>query len=192
MWHHRTETLRLGTGNACCGEEKCGKFHLNLKLAQSNATGKPWMLLMNVRIIVAGKPALAYARAGVDEYVKRLTRFGGHELVTVKAGTTDEVSARLLERSQGCYRIALDERGESLGTRAFADRLEALAMRGDVKTAAFLIGAADGHCPSLRSACDLVLTLSPFTLQHELALLVLLEQLYRVASLKSGSPYHRD
>jgi 23S rRNA (pseudouridine1915-N3)-methyltransferase len=55
-----------------------------------------------------------------------------------------------------------------------------------------LIGAADGHNASLRDACDLLLTLSPFTLQHELALLVLLEQLYRVASLKSGSPYHRD
>ena len=65
-------------------------------------------------------------------------------------------------------------------------------MRGDVKTVAFLIGAADGHNESLRDRCDLILTLSPFTLQHELALLVLLEHLYRVASLKIGSPYHRD
>ncbi len=150
------------------------------------------MRLMNIRLIVAGKPALAYAKAGVDEYLKRLSRFGGCELVTVKAGTRDEVSARLLERSHGCFRIALDERGEGLGTRAFAEKLESLTMRGDIKTVAFLIGAADGHSESLRDACDLLLTLSPFTLQHELALLVLLEQLYRVASLKSGSPYHRD
>jgi 23S rRNA (pseudouridine1915-N3)-methyltransferase len=147
---------------------------------------------MHIRIIVAGKPALAYARAGVDEYVKRLSRFGGCELVIVKAGSRDEVSARLLERSQGCFRIALDERGERLGTRDFADKLDALALRGDVKTVAFLIGAADGHSQALRDACDFLLTLSAFTLQHELALLVLLEQLYRVASLKSGSPYHRD
>lgn len=147
---------------------------------------------MHIRVIVAGKPALAYARAGVDEYLKRLSRCGGCELVTVKAGTRDEVSERLLERSQGCYRVALDERGERLGTRAFADKLATLEMRGDVKTVAFLIGAADGHNEALRSSCDLLLTLSPFTLQHELALLVLLEQLYRVASLKSGSPYHRD
>ena len=74
----------------------------------------------------------------------------------------------------------------------FAEKLDALEMRGDVKTVAFLIGAADGHNAELRAKCDLMLTLSPFTLQHELALLVLLEQLYRVASLKSGSPYHRD
>lgn len=146
---------------------------------------------MNIRLIVAGKPALAYAKAGVDEYLKRLSR-GGIELVFVKSGTRDEVAARLLERSRGCYRIAVDERGDAFTTRAFADHLAALALRGDVKTVAFLIGAAAGHSASLRQACDLVLTLSPFTLQHELALLVLLEQLYRVASLKIGSPYHRD
>lgn len=147
---------------------------------------------MHIRLIVAGKPALAYAKAGVEEYLKRLSRFGAYELVVVKAGSRDEVSARLLGKSQGCHRVVLDERGERLGTRAFADKLESLAMRGDVKTTAFLIGAADGHNETVRAEADLLLTLSPFTLQHELALLVLLEQLYRVASLKSGSPYHRD
>jgi 23S rRNA (pseudouridine1915-N3)-methyltransferase len=147
---------------------------------------------MQIRLIVAGKPALAYAKAGVEEYLKRLSRGGGHELVIIKAGSREEVSNRLLERSQGCFRVALDERGERLTTRKFAERLESLEMRGDVKTVAFLIGASDGHTEELRDQCDLVLTLSPFTLQHELALLVLLEQLYRVASLKSGSPYHRD
>jgi 23S rRNA (pseudouridine1915-N3)-methyltransferase len=147
---------------------------------------------MHVRIIVAGKPALAYAKAGAEEYLKRLSRYGDYEWITVKTGTRDDVSARLLENSRGCFRIALDERGEALGTRALAERLASLAARGDIKTIAFLIGAADGHSESLRTACDLVLTLSPFTLQHELALLVLLEQLYRVATLKSGSPYHRD
>ncbi len=147
---------------------------------------------MQIRIIVAGKPALAYAKTGVDQYLKRLARFGGHEMVVIKAGSRDEVPTRLLEKSQCCFRVALDERGECLSTRKFADRLDSLAMRGDVKTVAFLIGAADGHNEDLRDACDMVLTLSPFTLQHELALLVLLEQLYRVASLKSGSPYHRD
>ena len=147
---------------------------------------------MQIRLIVAGKPALAYAKAGVEEYLKRLTRAGGYELLVIKAGSRDEVSARLLECSRGCFRVALDERGECLTTRKFADRLEALEMRGDVKTVAFLIGAADGHNEDLREKCDLILTLSPFTLQHELALLVLLEQLYRVATLKSRSPYHRD
>lgn len=147
---------------------------------------------MQIRLIVAGKPALAYSKAGVEEYLTRLSRSGGHELVVVKAGDREEVSARLLERSQGCYRIALDERGAHLTTRKFAEKLAELEMRGDVKTVAFLIGAADGHTSGLRDHCDFILALSPLTLQHELALLVMLEQLYRVASLKSGSPYHRD
>ena len=147
---------------------------------------------MQIRIIVAGKPSLAYAKAGVDEYLKRLSRFGSHELVTVKAGSSEDTSARLLECSRGCYRIALDERGHALATREFAARLAALESRGDVKTAAFLIGAADGHTDELRRSCDLLLALSTFTLQHELALLVLMEQLYRVASIRTGSPYHRD
>jgi 23S rRNA (pseudouridine1915-N3)-methyltransferase len=147
---------------------------------------------MRIQIIVAGKPALAYAKTGVEEYLKRLARFGGHEMIVIKAGNREEVSHRLLEKSEGCFRIALDERGELLSTRRFAEKIDTLAMRGDIKAVAFLIGAADGHNEALREVCDLVLTISPFTLQHELALLVLLEQLYRVASLKSGSPYHRD
>ena len=129
---------------------------------------------------------------GVEEYVKRLSRHGGCELVTVRDGGRDEVSARLLEKSADCWRVALDERGSGMTTRAFAARIEALAGRGDVKCVAFLIGAADGHNDLLRSQSDQVLSVSPFTLQHELALLVLMEQLYRVATLRSGSPYHRD
>ena len=147
---------------------------------------------MRIRIIVAGKPALAHVKLGVEEYLKRLSRFGKHELVTVKAGDSGEVSARLLERSARCYRIALDERGRSPDTREFAGMIDSLAARGDIKTLAFLIGAADGHSESLRAEADEILALSSLTMQHELALLVLMEQLYRAASLRSGSPYHRD
>ena len=147
---------------------------------------------MQVRIIVAGKPALAYAKAGAQEYLKRLSRMGAYEVVVIKAGSSADVSARLLERSQGCFRVALDERGECLSTRGLAEKIHTLECRGDIKTLAFLLGAADGHSSQLRDACDWVLTLSPLTLQHELALVVLLEQLYRVASLRAGAPYHRD
>ncbi|MES2995202.1 MAG: 23S rRNA (pseudouridine(1915)-N(3))-methyltransferase RlmH [Verrucomicrobiota bacterium] len=146
---------------------------------------------MQIRVIAAGKPALAYAKAGVEEYVKRLSR-EPIELIILKAGNSDEVSAHLLEKSAGTFRIALDERGTSFTTRELAAKLETIALRGDVKTVSFLIGAADGHNDSLRAQADLLLAVSPFTLQHELALLVLLEQIYRVSTLKSGSPYHRD
>jgi 23S rRNA (pseudouridine1915-N3)-methyltransferase len=60
-----------------------------------------------------------------------------------------------------------------------------------VKRVAFLIGGADGHEPATRAAADAVWALGRLTLQHELALVVLLEQLYRIQTIKRGEPYHR-
>ncbi|MFK7851992.1 MAG: 23S rRNA (pseudouridine(1915)-N(3))-methyltransferase RlmH [Akkermansiaceae bacterium] len=147
---------------------------------------------MRYRIVVAGKPALDYAKSAVDEYLKRLSRHGSYEWVIVKAGTPKQVSERLLEKSENCFRIALDERGNMPTTRELASNLEKLELEQGVKTVAFLIGAADGHAEALRNQSDLTLALSKMTMQHELALVVLLEQLYRVASIKARSPYHRD
>ena len=146
---------------------------------------------MRVRILAAGKPALAYAKSGVEEYLKRLGRYGSYELEYLKAGDSTTVSAALLERSAGNFRIAMDERGEVLATQAWADKFASLEMRGDVKAVSFLIGASDGHTEELRRTCDTVWSLSRLTMQHELALVVLLEQLYRVATLRRGEPYHR-
>jgi len=147
---------------------------------------------MHIRVLVAGKPSLAYAKSGVEEYLKRLQRFGDHKLEMVKAGSSADVSARLSERSAGSYRIVLDERGELLSTSQLAKRMETIERREGVKEITYLIGAADGHTEELRKSADLVLSLSPLTLQHELALVVLLEQIYRVATLRRGEPYHRE
>lgn len=150
-----------------------------------------WIPAMRLRIIVAGKPALAYAASGIAEYLKRLKRYGGCELVELKAGDSESVSKALLARSEGGFRIALDERGQALTTRQWSDRFAALEMRGEIKRVSFLIGAADGHTEGLRREVDEIWQLSQLTLQHELALVVLLEQLYRVASFRRGEPYHR-
>lgn len=147
---------------------------------------------MRFRIIVAGKPALQYAKAAVEEYLKRLKRHGSYELVIIKAGDKNSVSKRLLHASNGCFRIAMDERGDSPTTRQLSKKLEEMEMAGETRALAFLIGASDGHSEELRSSCEMTLSLSSMTMQHELALVVLLEQLYRVAGIKSGSPYHRD
>ena len=147
---------------------------------------------MRWQILVAGKPALAYAKAGVDEYLLRLRRYLDCELIIVKAGSSADVSNRLLEKSAGSYRIALDERGERPTTRQLSETIAAWEMRGDIKSISFLIGAADGHTAALRKSCEMVISLSSLTMQHELALVVLLEQLYRIATLRRGEPYHRD
>lgn len=147
---------------------------------------------MDFRIIAAARPSIAYARDGVKFFEDRLRPLGKVELRYVKAGSSEDVSARLLEASEGCLRIAMDERGENWTTRQLEKHVREWQLRGDIKHVAFLIGAADGHTPALRAACDHVLCLGKHTMQHELALVVLLEQIYRIHTLLAGSPYHRD
>lgn len=147
---------------------------------------------MDFRIIAAARPSIAYARDGVKFFEDRLRPLGKVELRYVKAGSSEDVSARLLEASEGCLRIAMDERGENWTTRQLEQHVRDWQMRGDIKHVAFLIGAADGHTEELRRRCDHVLCLGKHTMQHELALVVLLEQIYRIHTLLAGSPYHRD
>jgi len=80
--------------------------------------------------------------------------------------------------------IALDERGRDYTTRQFAGLLKS--------ETAFVIGGPDGLEPQLKSDASLLLRVSSFTLAHALAQVVLLEQLYRAATLLTGHPYHRE
>ncbi len=146
---------------------------------------------MKWTVYAIGKPALTYARAGVAEYEKRLSRHGGVELVSFKEAGQEENSRRLLEASEGCcLRVVMDERGDLLTTAELTERVAAWEM-DRVKRVGVLIGGADGHSDEVRGAADLVLGLSRLTLQHELALVVFLEQLYRVGTVRRGEPYHR-
>jgi 23S rRNA (pseudouridine1915-N3)-methyltransferase len=80
--------------------------------------------------------------------------------------------------------VALDERGKDLTTRQFAELLKS--------ETAFVIGGADGLPEKVKSAAGLVLRLSSLTLPHALAQVLLLEQIYRAASILTGHPYHRE
>ena len=80
--------------------------------------------------------------------------------------------------------VALDERGRDSTTRQFAELLKS--------ETAFVIGGPDGLSAELKSEAALLLRVSSFTLAHALAQVVLLEQLYRAASLLTGHPYHRE
>lgn len=146
---------------------------------------------MRMIVLAADKPSLAYARDGVAFFMARLKPLGRVELQFVKGGDSASVSGRLLKASEGCLRVAMDERGDRWTTRQLETRVRSWQLQGEKKIA-FLIGAADGHTDALRQSCKHVLSLGSMTMQHELALLVLLEQIYRVHTLLAGSPYHRD
>lgn len=98
----------------------------------------------------------------------------------------------LLGASQdGAYLVALDERGKTMNSRAFASQIANQRDQGR-RDMAFLIGGADGHGPELRQRCDGLLSFGPMVWPHMLARVMLAEQLYRAASILAGSPYHRD
>ncbi len=137
---------------------------------------------MKWKIQTVGRPALDYARAGVDEYLKRLRRMAEVEWLPKK-----QIG---IERGPGVFVIVLDERGHRWTTEEFRKKVDAWELAAH-KQVHVLIGGADGHTDGLRQEADVLLSLSSLTLQHEMALVVFLEQLYRVYTMKRGEPYHR-
>lgn len=152
----------------------------------------PAFVRMKWSILTIGKPSLGYARDGVDLYLHRLRPLAPVEWLPLKAGGGSEAeSQRLWDRSEGSLRLALDERGDLQDTMTATGIVRDWRDRG-TKRASILIGGAGGHCGWLRDRANAVWSLSRLTLQHELALVVVLEQLYRIHSILAGSPYHRE
>lgn len=153
--------------------------------------GHDFFQTMKWQIAAIGKPSLKHAKAGVEEYLKRLRRYATVELSNdAKEGGAEKNSEYLLRATEGAVRIVLDERGEHWTTDDLVRRVEDWQMDG-TKKVAVLIGGADGHTAELRAEADHVVALGGFTLQHEMALVIVLEQIYRVHTILRGEPYHR-
>lgn len=136
----------------------------------------------------------------VEDYLARATQAGRAlalgpctvtEIDERKVRGSAEEGARLIAAlPEGATAIALDERGKTVTSPAFARLLADLRDRGAAETA-FLIGGADGHGPELRARADRLLSFGPMVWPHMLARVMLAEQIYRAVSILSGSPYHR-
>jgi 23S rRNA (pseudouridine1915-N3)-methyltransferase len=146
---------------------------------------------MKWHLMAIGKPKLPFAAAGADLYVGRIRSLASLDLQVLKGGNRDAESAMLLRRSEGMLRIVLDERGQELTSRELAARILEWEQRS-VRSAALLLGGAEGHSESIRMGADFTWALSRLTLQHELALVIALEQIYRAYTINAGLPYHRD
>lgn len=129
-----------------------------------------------------------WAGEAVAEYMKRIQRFAGIEILSVPEGSKKE--AELQEKSKECWRVCLDETGEAKSTAEWLKDWEKWERAGRTRIA-WMIGGADGHSADFRKQCDVVRALGPQTLSHDLALVVLLEQIYRLESWRTGHPYHR-
>ena len=152
---------------------------------------------MKFRIVVVGRPPTGPVRDAILEYEERASRYWPIEVIEVRgeparSRSPDEVrrleGARLLERASGIL-VALDERGRSMSTQAFA---KWVAERRDrAEDTSFIVGGAFGLDANVRERASLALSLSAWTLPHDVARLLLAEQLYRAGTIQRGEPYHK-
>lgn len=155
---------------------------------------------MRVRLLVVSHRPPSWVVEGAAEYERRLPREWRFELVELKPGarTAGQPSAKVRAEEGGRLRaavpkgacvVALDEGGEPWSSAQLAERLRRWLQQG--RDLAFVVGGADGLDPELLRTADQRWSLSALTLPHGLVRVMVVEQLYRAASLLAGHPYHR-
>lgn len=152
--------------------------------------------MYRLHVVRVGRGRTRWADDAVADYTKRLKRHGKLEETLLKPvafkGDVDAVRQAEAERilkhvGPRDQLVALDERGKGLDSHAFADLLGTLNLEGRV---VFAIGGAYGLDASVRKAARRTLKLSDAVMNHEVARVVLFEQLYRGVTLLEGIPYH--
>ncbi|MFN0063617.1 MAG: 23S rRNA (pseudouridine(1915)-N(3))-methyltransferase RlmH [Myxococcaceae bacterium] len=148
---------------------------------------------MKVRVFFFGKDRSGLFEPAAQEYAKRLTHYAKFEWVALASSKSKvhaaEEEADTLFSKLGPREdlIALDERGQALGSVAFAQQLSSAQSRS--RDLAFVIGGDEGLSNRVREQAYAVWALSALTMSHRLARLVLVEQLYRGFSILRGEPY---
>lgn len=120
----------------------------------------------------------------------KISELNESRAATADARKADEASRLIKAAGLASELVVLDESGKALSSQAFATWI-AQRRDGGCRTLAFLVGGPDGHGPEAVGGAALKLSLGPLTLPHGLARAVLIEQLYRAATILAGHPYHR-
>ncbi len=154
---------------------------------------------MRLVVAVVGKPRHAELREAILDYESRAARYWPLDVHEVKEESASSLSPaevmtreakRLSEKlPAGARVIACDAGGERKSSREFAALLQ--SSREEARDLAFVIGGAFGLGEEIVSTASAKLSLAPFTLPHELARLVLTEQIYRAGTIIRGEPYHK-
>jgi 23S rRNA (pseudouridine1915-N3)-methyltransferase len=155
---------------------------------------------MKLTIIAVGKLKETYWREACEEYLRRLAPYAEVTVVEVADRDSDRLGiertltseAADLSRAlpKGAYTIALALDGTTYTSPAFAEHIEELKL-SQHSHLCFLIGASVGLAPALLAAANEKLSFGAFTYPHNLARVLLLEQLYRAARISNGHPYHK-
>lgn len=153
---------------------------------------------MRILVAAVGKPRDAGMAAAIRDYESRAARYWPLEVLEVREEPARGASPALVRRREGerladaagqATVVACDPGGRTMDSEAFAGWLQ--RQREGGRDLAFLVGGAYGLDSSLLEGAALRLALAPWTLPHELARLVLAEQLYRAGTIQRGEPYHK-
>jgi 23S rRNA (pseudouridine1915-N3)-methyltransferase len=159
---------------------------------------------MRLTVVAIGRLKQGVERQLAERYRERAEKSGRAiglrrlEVIEVEESRNRDAARRMIEESvavanvlpEEAALIVLDEKGEAVTSKALADRLG--RWRDEGRDAALVIGGPDGIAPSLRDRADLRLAFGAMTWPHQLVRIMLMEQLYRVVTILSGHPYHRD
>ena len=156
--------------------------------------------MLRIRVVCIGRDREAWVKEGTAHYTKLLSRYAEVKVELVNPprhpasaspSQIKRLEADLLEKKLGPeFRIALSVAGKSFETSDFADWIERLhtISKGRVD---FVVGGPHGLDRKLTDKADFTLSLSPLTVPHQLARIVLLEQLYRAFSILHHTDYHK-
>ena len=141
---------------------------------------------MRIRLLMLGKTRRPEIRALLDDYAGRIRRFAELEMQELRPDSP--AGLRRLELAAGATVVLLDDAGKEFSSEQFARWLGGCRDRG-VREMVFLCGAAEGFPDSLARRATMKMSLSPLTFSHELARVMLAEQIYRALAQLAGHPY---
>jgi 23S rRNA (pseudouridine1915-N3)-methyltransferase len=139
---------------------------------------------MTLHLLFIGRPRDAHANALAQEYIKRSSRFLACRMAEIDPRRYD-----LFQRHPAALTVFLDPAGGRFTSAQFQGLVE--STRLEARDLVFLVGGHDGLPPEWRSRADILLSLTPLTLPHELARAVLAEQIYRALAAMNNHPYGR-
>lgn len=141
---------------------------------------------MKIHIITVGSPKLAYAKLGWEEYLRRLGHYH-----TVRITHLAERRSRMADFTVAvgsAYKVALVIEGQQFSSHQLAAFLDKRALAAT--EVCFMVGGPDGLPPEVIQTADLAWSFGTLTFPHDLAMVMLLETLYRSSTIQAGQPYH--
>lgn len=157
--------------------------------------------MLKITVVAVGKLKEKFWAAACDEYLKRLRPYAKVSVIEIpdvdpaRAGGVDAARERegagiLAAVSEGVRVILMAIEGKQRSSEGFSRHVDELALRGESELI-FVIGGSDGVSDAVRVRADETFSFGPITLPHNLARVVLLEQIYRAFKISRGEPYHK-